>query len=71
MEPMMERYSRVPLDPDCIIRPRMLARRLSIHPQTLWRWVREGRWPRPVRLGPNSCGWRAATVEAELKKREQ
>ena len=25
---------------------------------TIWRWVRNGIFPAPVQLGPNSVGWR-------------
>lgn len=38
--------------------------RLPVHRNTLWRWVREGRFPQPVRLGQNITAWRLADVEA-------
>lgn len=36
---------------------------------TLWRWIREGRFPKPVRLGSNCVAWRSDEVEAWLASR--
>lgn len=36
---------------------------------TLGRWVRNGHFPAPIRLGPNSVGWRARDVEEWLDHR--
>lgn len=44
----------------------------GIGPATVWRWVKAGRLPAPVKLGPNTTAWRvgelrrvmAATAEA-------
>ena len=36
---------------------------------TLSRWVRSGRFPRPLRLGPNSIAWRATEVAQWLDSR--
>ena len=36
---------------------------------TLWRWIREGRFPKPVRLGANCVAWRSDEVEAWLASR--
>lgn len=30
---------------------------------TIWRWVRENRFPQPVRLGPHSVRWRRLDIE--------
>lgn len=54
---------------DNIIRRSELARRLSISTTTLWRWVRTGRLPAPICLGPNTVGWREAEIEAWLEQR--
>jgi prophage regulatory protein len=35
----------------------------------LWRDVREGRFPEPIQLGPNSVGWHRAEVEEWLASR--
>ena len=41
----------------------------GIGKSTLWRWVREGRFPKPVRLGANCVAWRSDEVEQWLATR--
>lgn len=36
---------------------------------TLWRWRRDGLFPPPVELGPNSLAWRREDVEAWIASR--
>lgn len=36
---------------------------------TLWRWVREGYFPKPVRLGANCVAWRADDVNQWINSR--
>lgn len=36
---------------------------------TLWRWIREGRFPKPVRLGANCIAWRADDVNQWINSR--
>jgi prophage regulatory protein len=31
---------------------------------TLWRWCRQGRFPKPLKLGPNRRGWRRSELRA-------
>lgn len=52
--------------PTVIMRPAQVAERIGIHRVTLYKWVREGRFPPPAKLGPNTVAWRASTVEAWL-----
>lgn len=33
-------------------------------PATIWRWAREGKFPKPFKLGPSVTVWDAAEVEA-------
>lgn len=40
-----------------------LAARYAVSRITIWRWTREGRYPLPVRLGPNCTRWRRGEVE--------
>ena len=35
-------------------------------PATVWRWVAEGRFPKPFKLGPNTTVWDLDQVEAFL-----
>ena len=37
---------------------------------SLWRWVKEGWFPAPVRLGNRMTAWRASDVAAWLASRE-
>lgn len=39
-----------------------IAARLAISRVTVWRWAEQGRFPRPIRLGPNCTRWRAEDV---------
>jgi len=56
-----------------LIRPRILAGALGIGRSTLWRWVRQGILPRPIRIRGIS-GWPPedveALIEAARRKRE-
>ncbi len=36
---------------------------------TLRRWIEAGHFPAPIRLGPNSVGWRARDVQEWLDRR--
>jgi prophage regulatory protein len=40
-----------------------IAARYKISRQTLWNWVRKGRFPAPVKLGANTTRWRQSDVE--------
>jgi prophage regulatory protein len=36
---------------------------------TIWRWIREGKFPAPVKLGDNLSGWLAEEVEEWQQQR--
>lgn len=40
-----------------------LAKRFSVCRTTIWRWSREGEFPKPVKLG-GATRWRLSDVEA-------
>ena len=40
-----------------------LANRYGIARQSVWRWVKEGRLPAPVKLSPGCSRWRLAGIE--------
>ena len=52
-----------------ILRQRVTAARIGVHPSTLWRWERTGNFPRRVRLGPNTVGYREADIERWIDDR--
>lgn len=42
---------------------------LGVSKATLWRWRREGVFPHPIQLGPNTVGWRRGDVDEWLASR--
>ena len=42
---------------------------LKVAHSTLWRWVAEGRFPAPVKLGPRVTAWRRSDIEAWAAER--
>ena len=42
---------------------------LPVSPATIWRWVREGKFPKPFKLGDSVTVWDAAEVEAFIAQR--
>jgi len=42
---------------------------LPVSPATIWRWVREGKFPKPFKLGDSITVWNAAEVEAFIAQR--
>jgi prophage regulatory protein len=38
--------------------------RLPVSPATLWRWIKEGKFPQPFKLGPNTTVWDLDQIEA-------
>jgi predicted DNA-binding transcriptional regulator AlpA len=41
-----------------------------INPATLYRGIRQGRYPKPVKVGPGSSRWRREECEAVLREME-
>ena len=48
----------------------LIARGIVPSKTTLWRWVGEDRFPKPVALGPKSGAFRMADVDRWLAERE-
>lgn len=46
-----------------------VAGRLGISKSTVWRWVKDGHLPAPVKLGPGCTRWRASDLEAALSQK--
>lgn len=51
------------------IRPRQVLEMIGVSRTTLWRMVRAGTFPRPVRITERNCGFVLETVEAWMKAR--
>lgn len=56
---------------DRILRPREVCRAIGLSRTTLWRRVRDGQFPKPIRLGPNAVGWRLSAVQEWIDGREE
>ena len=49
-------------DAPVFVSVRSLAARYETAVNTVWRWVREGRYPKPIKLGPAMTRWRLDEV---------
>ena len=56
---------------DTILRLPAVTEATGLSRVTVWRYVRAGNFPAPVRLGPNAVGWRTSAVEAWIASREK
>lgn len=52
-----------------LLRPAQVASLLNVHRCTLWRWMKAGNFPEPVKLGAKATGFRRSDVEAWLASR--
>ena len=59
-----------PLSPDPILSPKRVAEKLGCSRESLYRWIKAGILPRPIRIGHLSTGWKTSTIEAWLSQRE-
>jgi len=57
-----------------ILRKQEVLRRIGVSASTLWRMVRDGWFPRPVRISANRVGWLEAEIDEwiclRLEKRD-
>ena len=40
-----------------------IAQRYAVSRGSIWRWVREGAFPKPVKLGPGCTRWQLSAVQ--------
>jgi prophage regulatory protein len=43
---------------------------LPVSPATIWRWVKDGTFPAPFKLGSNTTVWDAGKVEAWIEEQK-
>ncbi len=48
-----------------------LARRYGVHRSTIWRWVKDGRFPAPTQLTTGTTRWNGGAVEQHEAKLTQ
>jgi prophage regulatory protein len=53
-----------------MVRHTAVAQALDIHPSTLWRWIKCGRFPRPIKYGLRTSGWKQSQVEEWISGHE-
>lgn len=52
-----------------ILRKPIVVERVGLSGTTIWRLVRDKRFPAPIRLSTNAIGWRESDVEEWLRSR--
>lgn len=65
----MEPLSKIPAT-GFIRQSQLLGPMLPIGATTLWRWVRQGKFPKPVKLSERVTAWRAEDVRAWLDQQQ-
>ncbi len=46
-----------------------LKQQLSVSRSSIWAWVKNGTFPKPIKLGKNCTAWNAEDVHAWVEKR--
>lgn len=46
-----------------------LKARLNVSGSSIWSWVKQGKFPKPVKLSENTTAWNATDVEAWAQSR--
>ncbi|PXX88211.1 hypothetical protein DIT71_17670 [Marinobacter vulgaris] len=41
-----------------------VRKRYGVAPKSIWRWIREGRFPKPLKLSPTTARWRESDLQA-------
>ena len=48
-----------------------IDRLLDVGKSTIWEWVKNGHFPKPVKLGPRTTAWRVEDVRAWMDARQE
>jgi len=51
-------------------RRQQVEKLIQVSRPTLYRWIKQGKFPKPIRLGANMVRWKASDIEAWLTERE-
>ena len=49
---------------------KQLAKKYGVHRTAIWRWVKNGNFPKPVKLSPGCTRWLGSAVDAWDQKKE-
>jgi prophage regulatory protein len=44
-----------------------VVRRVGISKSSVWLWIRQGRFPEPIRVGPRVTCWRLTEIDAWIE----
>ena len=47
-----------------------LEKLFKVSSATIYRWIKEGRFPKPIHLGANMVRWKASDIESWVTERE-
>ena len=47
-----------------------LEKLFKVSQATIYRWIKEGNFPKSVRLGPNMVRWKASDIQEWMDKKE-
>lgn len=53
-----------------LLSPRQVQKRLSIPQSTLYRWISNGDFPKPIKIGPRRTAFSLSSIEIWLEQRE-
>lgn len=56
---------------DRIVRKPEVVNIAGVSSATLWRWERDGKFPKRISLGPNTAGWLESEINQWLKNLAQ
>ena len=53
------------------LRDKQVLEIIPISRATLWGWVKTGKFPKPVKLGPRTTAWSASDVREWMESRQE
>ena len=54
-----------------VLRLDAVTKQLGVGRSTLYRWMDEGRFPRPIKLGGKAVGWLVSDIDCWIDQRVQ
>lgn len=61
----------MPIEESALLRLPTVTDLTGAAKSTIWLWVKEGKFPRPVKLGPRSVAWKSKDVREFLEDPER
>lgn len=54
-----------------LLSPKQVINRMSIPSSTLYRWISNGTFPKPIKIGPRRTAFRQADIEQWLDRQSE